>query len=138
MRPHATAAYMHACRELFQLLKSTCLHCYRLRLMPHARDAHIRKLRLLLGGRLAAAAGIAPPPRPKRAKKRTNAEGDADEAMDQAVVGEDAPAEDEEAEGHGQEGNEHQSPITSNVLAELQVTSRSTNACKRCVPWLRT
>ena len=130
MEAAAGALRKKTCRELFQLLKSTCLNCNRLRLMPHARDAHIRKLRLLLGGRLAAAAGSAPPTRPKRARKNPSPEEAADEAMEEAIaVANDAIQDDDdaaEAEHAGSGGDADapgsiEGPVTSNVLAELQV-----------------
>jgi hypothetical protein len=121
---------VHSCRELFALLKGTCLHCCRLRIAPAQRTAHVKKLRLLLSGRVTAAARVFTPMRTVRKRKPRDEQPqqgeasdeeavDVDEAMD---VGSEYPREAQEGgDMRGDFLKDSGNPVTSNVLAELQV-----------------
>ena len=107
-------------RELYQLLKSLCFNCNRLRIPKEQREAYLKKLQYLLAGDLLRAStcdeAIA------RGGARASSKGDS-ELVDDVL---DLDVDTEPAFEVGDSGF-HGGPLTSNVLLELQVRAINTD-----------
>ena len=107
------------CRELYQLLKSLCFHCFRLRLTHAQRAAYERKLSLLLQGRLFEASGIVVAKRRGRRKDDDEDDGDGGGDVDTPVdsSGDEGPSVHEELTA----AHAAAAGLNSAAIEELQV-----------------